>query len=135
MCVHQVAFAQTKFLAESDIRKTAESVVANVTAGNPARAWKDLRPLTVIPSSEFDVFEAQYGSQVSQMIQRFGKPIGYEYVRTEKVGNSLQRLIFLARHEKAPLRWVLVFYRTEKGWVATEFKFDGDVQNLFTAGG
>ena len=133
--VPQIANAQIKFLAESEIRKTAESIVASVAASNPAGAWKELRALSVIPTGEFDVFEAQYGSQQSQIVQRFGVPLSYEYVRTEKVGNSLQRLLFIIRHEKAPMRWSLVFYRAEKGWVANDFKFDGNVQTLFPTGG
>lgn len=130
-----IATAQTKFLAEPDIRKAAESMVGSVAAGNAAGAWKVLRPLSVLPASEFDVFEAQYGNQEAQIRQRFGAPLGYEYVRTEKVGNSIQRLLFVMRFEKAPMRWLLVFYRTEKGWVSTDFKFDGNVQALFPEGG
>jgi hypothetical protein len=131
----QATLAQTKFLSEPEVRKVSEAIVASVAAGNPSGAWKELRPLSVIPSAEFDVFEAQVGSQQAQILQRFGAPLSYEHIRTEKLGNSLQRLQFIVRHERAPMRWQLVFYRAEKGWVATDFKFDGNVQSLFPTGG
>jgi hypothetical protein len=131
----QFAAAQSRFLAEPEIRKTAESIIGSAAAGHATAAWKELRPLSVIPPGEFDVFEAQYGSQQAQLLQRFGPSLGFEFIRADKVGESLQRLLFIVRHEKAPMRWFLVFYKTDKGWVATDFKFDSNLQALFPAGG
>ena len=131
----QASTAQTKFLSEREVRTVSEGIVASVTAGNHSGAWKELRPLSVFSTKEFDVFEAQFGSQHAQILHRFGSPLSYEHVRTEKLGNSLQRLQFIVRHEKAPMRWQLVFYRAEKGWVATDFTFDANVQALFSTGG
>lgn len=130
-----VAAAQSKYLASpQEARKAAEGIVASVAAGNPAGAWTELRPLSVVPPAEFDVFEAQYGSQANTVLQRFGAPVGYELLREEPLGTSLVRYTFLVRHEKAPLRWLLTFYRAEKGWVVTDFNFDGNVAALFPAG-
>jgi hypothetical protein len=41
---------------------------------------------------------------------------------------------FIIRHEKSALRWSLVFYREEKGWVVTDFKFDGNLALVFSNG-
>jgi hypothetical protein len=131
-----LACAQSKFLKTSEeVRKTAEGVVASVAAGNPTGAWKELKPLSVVPPAEFDVFEAQFGSQMGTMYQRFGAATGYELIREEPLGTSLIRYTFIVRHEKAPMRWILVFYRADKGWVATDFKFDANTSALFTTGG
>jgi hypothetical protein len=130
-----LASAQSKYLkSPEDVRKTAERIIASVAAGNPSGAWKELRPLLVIPPAEFDVFEAQFGSQSGTLFQRFGAANGYELIREEPLGTSLIRYTFIVRHEKAPMRWLLVFYRTEKGWVATDFKFDGNTSALFPTG-
>ena len=130
------AASQTRFLQSVDEAKhAAEGVVASVAANNFSGAWKELRPLSVVPASEFDVFEAQFNSQWGNLLQRYGSALGYELVREDPVGSSLVRYTFLVRHEKAPIRWVLVFYRAEKGWVATDFKFDGSVNVLFPGGG
>ena len=130
------AFGQTKFLpGPAEARKVAESMVASVAAGNFAGALAQLRPLSVLPSAELDVLEAQYNTQAAQLLQRFGPPLGYEFIREEKSGASLLRYTFIVRYEKAPLRWIFIFYRAEKGWVNTDFKFDGNLGALFEAGG
>ena len=133
--VPAIVFGQTQYLPDAvAARKAAEGIVASIAAGNPVGAWKQLRPLSVVPAGEFDVFEAQYGSQQAQLLQRFGPPVGYEFVKEENVGTTLLREQFIVRNEKVPTRWVFVFYRTEKGWVITDFKFDGNIQALFPTG-
>jgi hypothetical protein len=130
-----LACAQSKYLATpEDVRKSAEGIIASVAAGNPSAAWKELKPLSVVPPAEFEVFEAQFGSQSGTLFQRFGSATGYELIREEPLGTSLIRYTFLVRHEKAPMRWLLLFYRAEKGWVVTDFKFDGNTTALFAAG-
>jgi len=130
------SIAQTKYLRTAEeTRKSAESVVASVAAGNPTGAWKELRALTVIPPAEFEVFEAQFGSQMGSMLHRFGPANGYEFVREELAGKSVIRYTFVVKHEKAPMRWLFVFYQAPKGWVVTGVKFDGNTSALFPSGG
>jgi hypothetical protein len=129
------ASAQSKFLSTAaDAKRTAEGIVARIAASNFPGAWQEMKPLSVVPTSEIEVFEAQFNSQAETMLRRFGSPIGHELIREESLGTSLVRYQFLVRHEKAPLRWMFVFYRTEKGWVMTDFKFDGNSFSFFPGG-
>ena len=129
------ANAQSTFLSSSsDAKKAAEGVVASIAAGNYPGAWKELKPLSVLPQAEIEAFEAQFNSQVENLLRRFGSSSGYELYREEALGSSLVRYQFLVRHEKAPLRWMFVFYRAEKGWVLTDFKFDGNATTFFAGG-
>ncbi len=81
--------AQTKYLeTPEEVRKTATGIIASVAAGNPTGAWKELKPLSVVPPAEFDVFEAQFGSQSGTLFQRFGAAVGYELIREEPLGTS-----------------------------------------------
>lgn len=135
LAVSFTASAQSKFLPNAaDAKRAAEGIVASIAASNFPGAWKEMKPLSVIPGSEIDVFEAQFNSQVESILRRFGSPIDYELVREESLGASLVRYQFLVRHEKAPLRWMFVFYRAEKGWVMTDFKFDGNAPTFFPGG-
>lgn len=135
LVVSLTASAQSKFLpSASEAKRSAEGIVANIAAGNYPGAWKEMKPLSVIPAAELEVFEAQFNSQADNLLRRFGSSSGYELIREEAVGASLVRYQFLVRHEKAPLRWVFVFYRAEKGWVMTDFKFDGNGSAFFLGG-
>jgi len=127
--------AQSRFLANApEAKQVAEGIVASIAAGNFTGAWKEMRPLSVIPPAEVEVFEAQFNSQVDNLLRRFGSSSGYELIREETLGTSLIRYQFLVRHQKAPLRWMFVFYKAEKGWVLTDFKFDGNASTFFSGG-
>jgi len=136
LAISFTASAQSKFLSSAaDAKRTAEGIVASIAASNFAGAWHEMKPLSVVPTSEIDVFEAQFNSQAENLLRRFGSPIGYELVREELLGTSLVRYQFLVLHEKAPLRWMFVFYRAEKGWVLTDFKFDSTASTFFPGAG
>jgi hypothetical protein len=126
------ATAQSRFLpSDSEARKAADGIVALVAGGNPSGALRDLKPISVIPESDFAVFEAQFNSQQDNLLRQFGLATGYEFIRQDKGGTRLIRYTFLVFHEKAPLRWSFVFYRAEKGWVLSHFAFDGNAIQYF----
>jgi hypothetical protein len=128
-----LASAQSQFLSSpEETRKVAEGIAASFASGNFSGAMKELRPLSVIPATEFDVFEAQFNSQAGNLFRQFGSATGYEFVREDRVGTRLIRQQFLVFHEKAPLRWNFVFYKTEKGWVLPHFNFDGNTPTFFS---
>lgn len=130
-----LAYSQSKYLqTPEEARKAAEGIVASIAAENYNGAWKELKPLSVVPATEIDLAMAQLNSQQTAIVQRFGSPIGYEFLREEKLGTSVVRYTFIVRHEKAPMRWLLTFYRAKKGWVSTDFKFDGNIADSFTHG-
>lgn len=63
LLIHLPGAAQTRHLASlDDAKRVAEGIVASVAAGNYAGAIKELRPLSVIPASDFDLFEAQFNN-------------------------------------------------------------------------
>jgi hypothetical protein len=130
------AMAQTRFLTSpEEMRRAAEGIVASVAAGNFAGALKELRPLSVISSTDFDVFEAQFNSQQANMLRQFGSPSGYEFLREDRLGTRLVRQQFFVFHEKAAMRWNFVFYKAEKGWVLSHFNFEASALAFFQSGG
>ena len=132
---HGLAIGQSRFLATNDEAKNVgQGIVASLAAGNYAGAMKELKPLSVIPVAEFDAFEAQFNSQLENLLRRFGAPTGYELFREEKSGSRMIRYQYLVFHEKAPIRWMLVFYKGEKGWYMTDFKFDTNGSSFFPGG-
>jgi hypothetical protein len=130
------ASAQTRYLSSiEEARKVSEGIVASVAAGNYGGAIKDLRPLSVIAATDFDVFEAQFNSQQANLLRQFGSAAGYEFVREEKMGTRLIRYRYLVFHEKSAMHWLFIFYKSEKGWVISHFAFDGNAMTYFSGGG
>jgi hypothetical protein len=134
--VASVSFAQTRtFGSPAEARKLADSIMSNVGRGKYDVAWKEMRPAAIVPPTEFDAFTAQFASQQSTLALRYGKPTGFEFIRDQQVGASLLKLQYIAKFERAAMRWIFLFYRTEKGWVLTDFKFDGNTLALFAPEG
>ena len=130
------AAAQSQTLATfAEVRKLSDGIMASVGAGNYEGAWKQMKPYAVVPAAEFDAFSAQFNSQLPNILQRYGSSSGSEFVREERAGESLVRLVYLAKHERSAMRWFFVFYRGPKGWALSDFKFDGNLIGLFPGQG
>lgn len=70
-------------------------------AGNDLEGGlKLLKPYLVIPAAEFDVMLSQATMQLPAISQRFGNSVGKEFIREDKVGDSLVRFISLRSSKK-----------------------------------
>ena len=90
-----------------------------------------LKPYWLMGPGEFDAVAEKVKLQLPLLRQRFGKAIGFEFVRDEKVGTSLRQFTYLQRFEKHATRWVFIFCRGEKDWLLNSFWFDDNTRALF----
>ena len=124
--------AQTRFLQSADeMRKVTEGIVASVASQNTSGAWAELRPLSIIEPTDFEVFQAQMNSQQANLLRQLGEPTGYEFVRADSYGTRLMRYQYVVFHKKAAMRWNFVLYKAEKGWVISHFAFDSNAYQYF----
>jgi hypothetical protein len=130
LACHTVSFADT-LASPADARRLADRVMAKVGAGEIESGLRLGKPFLIIPSSEFEAMIEQVKLQAPMMSQRFGKSIGSEFIREDKVGENLLRLTYAHRFEKHPMRWVFYFYRGTNGWVLDTFKTDDDIRLYF----
>jgi hypothetical protein len=116
----------------SDVKTFSDGFMSLVGAGKYDEAFKRARPIIILPLAELDAAAAQANSQMPQIQARVGKPKGYEFLREQRLGESLVRHQYIAKHERFAMRWNFVFYNTGSGWVLAEFKFDTNVSSLFS---
>lgn len=114
-----------------EARKLTDRVMAKVGEGDVVGGIRLAQPYLIIPPAEFEVMIDQLRMQEPVMAQRFGKTIGHEFLREEKVGENLLRIVQLHRFDKHAMRWSFYFYRGSSGWVLNTFKTDDDVAQLF----
>ena len=115
----------------ADIKKVTDDVMVKVGKGDIDGGLKTFKPLTVIPESEFDTMVGQAALQAPMIASRFGQSIGYEFIREDRLGESLARLIYIQRLEKHAMRWVFYLYRGNSGWVVNTFRFDDKWPEIF----
>lgn len=114
-----------------DARNLTDQIMARIGYGDFEGGFRLMKPFLVIPEAEFEVAMAQMKNQVPSITQRFGKSLGQEFVREDKVGTSLLRIVHLHHFEKHPMRWTFFFYKGKDGWILNTFKFDDDIRSLF----
>ena len=108
------SFANAATLKDvDDARSLTDRVMAKVGEGDIESGIRMTKQFLIIPAAEFDVMLDQLKMQQPAMAQRFGKSIGYEFIREDKVGANLLRIIYVHRFEKHLMRWSFYFYRGE----------------------
>ncbi len=90
-----------------------------------------LRPHWPIPKAEIDNLIYQTESQWDRVKKRFGSTISVEFVRSEKVGNSLVKYLFMHKFEIHIIRWELIFYKSTDTWKLNSLKWDDNIELLF----
>ena len=128
--ITSTAFAQG--LATFDeLRKVTDGVMLQVGSGDIEGGFKNFKHLTIIPEAEFEALVAKSKAFLPMMALRFGGSIGHEFLKEEKLGNSLVRLVYINKFEKHAMVWNFYCYKGKNGWVINTFKFDDNWPGLF----
>lgn len=116
----------------AEARQLTDRIMTKVGKGDIESGIRLSKPFLAIPAAEFDALLEQLKTQQPAMAQRFGKSIGHEFIRQDKAGDNLLRIIQIHRFENHIMRWSFYFYRGKTGgWVLNTFKTDDDIRQLF----
>ncbi|PIE73640.1 MAG: hypothetical protein CSA20_02210 [Deltaproteobacteria bacterium] len=69
--------------------------------------------------------------QTSGGLPLYGKIIGLEKIREEKIGNSIIRLVYVLKMDLAPTVWEFYFYNPKGNWVLTNVMFNDQFNLLY----
>lgn len=116
------------------VRKLADGIMGSVGAGNFDGTVSQLKAFMSLPKPTVEAMATQLSNQYVNVLVQFGPAEGSEFVRRDQIGESLIRLVYLAKYERSAVRWVFLFYKTEKGWVMNDLKLDGNLHTLFERG-
>jgi len=133
MIVSPLAFAVEQLASEAKARELSDSMMAVAMKQSPDMVFAQLKPYWPMDPAEIDGLASNAKLQWQVIEARFGKPLGYELVSTERIGTSFVRFIYLQKFEKHALRWEFTYYRPKDGWLANSFKFDDQLDWLYDA--
>jgi hypothetical protein len=117
--------------SEAELRAFGDRVMTTVVKSGMPAAYETLKPYLLVPDSEFQSAVRNSKLQRDQFTVRYGKSLGFEYVGSRKVGESLVRIVYVERTEKHALPWTFYFYKTPFGWVLNGFHWNDQVPVLF----
>jgi len=125
-------FAQAASLANiTDARALADSTMALVVAEKIDDAFALLKPHWPLPGNEIDTLVLKTIQQRNVMEPRFGKSLGYVFVREDRIADVAVRYTYLEKRERTALRWRFDFYKPDNEWVLNTIKWDDNFIELF----
>lgn len=125
-----VAGAET-LRSEADTLALSRKMMDVAMTQPPGAAFAVLKPYWPMDPAEIDGLTSNASLQWQVIEARFGKPLGYELVRTERIGQSFVRYVYLQKFEKHALRWRVSFYRPRDAWMTNHFAFDDQLESLY----
>lgn len=84
-----------------------------------------------LPEAEITKLAMLTNKQMESVSERFGKVLGSEFIREDKIGESYIRYVFIQKCENHATRWMFIFYRPKQEWVVNSVKWDDKTEVLF----
>lgn len=126
------ADVQAKALASpDDLRPYADSLMTKISRAAFDGAGVSIKEYSVLPEEEVKSLIGRVKLQINMMLPRFGKGMGYEFIKQEMAGASVVRLIYISKHEHHAMPWTFVFYKSSDGWTLNQFLFNDNLCTLF----
>lgn len=116
---------------EAEARQLADKVMAAAGKGQTDDAYAIMTPYSLTDVNTLDRARVNARTSRMQLEQYIGGSAGYEFISSEKVGESLLKLIYIEKAEKQAIPWQFIFYRTASGWALSAFSNSGDIDTLF----
>jgi len=116
---------------EEDTLRTCQESAELFSKAKYAEAFNLWVPHWAFPKQELKSLAAKTISIMGQANSRFGKPLAAEFLYTESKGDSLQRHMFLIKHEKHALRFSCLVYKPDDKWFVNSVKWDDKITLFF----
>lgn len=84
-----------------------------------------------LPKEEIQNLAYQTKSQLTMVASRFGSVTGTEFIRSDEIGESYRRFIYIQKFERHATRWMIVFYKPREEWVVNAVYWDDKTTALF----
>jgi len=104
-------------------RAKAEAFLGSVVAGDIAGGYDRLFVGSTIPKNKPQAVTL-LKTQTQSGLPLYGKTLGYEFVKEESYGNSIDRLVFILKSEVGPTIWEFYFYKPADSWFLANIVFN-----------
>ena len=124
--------AQEKYFnSESDIKVFSEKVTLLFKENKPVEAFKELSAYWPLPETELELIKEKTVKGLNLVQNTYGKPMGTKRVNYKVIENTAIRDAHFVKYEISALRFIYIYYKTDKGWILNQFKFDENFKEEF----
>ena len=118
--------------SEAEVRQLTDKVMAAAGKGNTDDAYAAMTPYALADVNVLDRSRVSTRNSRMQLEQFIGTSVGYEFIRSEKVGESLLKLVYIEKAEKQAIPWQFIFYKNGAGWALSAFSNSDNINTLFS---
>jgi hypothetical protein len=119
------------FATDKDLKPFTDKVMDLVVKGDLKKAFETMKPYVVVSEADMQTAEQKSETQREQFTERYGAPIGYEFIAQKATGESLIRIVYIEKLEKQALVWAFYFYKAKSGWMLNSVIWDDQMPYLF----
>jgi len=128
--LHLPARADT-LASEAQIRALTDNIMTQAGAGRIEDAYGLMSPYALVDVRALEAARANARSARMAIEARVGASVGYEFIRSEKVGDALIKMTYIEKTERQAIPWQFIFYKTPAGWGISNLSNGDDVDTLF----
>lgn len=104
-------------------KEKVEAFLASVQKGDISGGYDRLFVGSAIPQDKPQAI-ALIKTQTQSGLPLYGKILGYEFIKEEKYGSSIVRLLYILKSEKAPTIWEFHYYKPKESWFLANVIFN-----------
>lgn len=115
---------------ERVLKDISISIIKTISEDKVSEAFDIMQKYSPLPSQEFEKAKEQSVKQLDFVKPRFGEYIGYEFISSSKVGDSIIKHNCIVKCEIFIIRWEFIYYKPKDKWIMTNFKWDDQIRLL-----
>ncbi|MEO1653067.1 MAG: hypothetical protein AAFU64_05950, partial [Bacteroidota bacterium] len=123
--------AQVFLKTEAEIKAHADEVMRYMGNNQFDNAFEELDASWPFKSEELGELKNTTKSQFAEASVRFGKIIGSDFIKEQKVGDYLLRRVYVLRFERHMLPFYIRYYRSQEGWLLSGVTWNDQIDKLF----
>ena len=94
------------------------------------KAFTQLQQYWILPENELLQLESLTIKQFNLVSDRFGKIIGFDFIKDMTIKDYVLRKIYVLKFEKHMIRVLFTYYKNDNGWILNGFKWDDQMEEL-----
>lgn len=95
-------------------KRKAETFLTGVVKGDVDKSYEELFANTVIATKKQAIQLVK--EQTRTMFRLYGETIDYEFIKQQKYGDSIVRVVYIVKCEQLPVTYEFYFYKPVSDW-------------------
>ena len=135
MLVMMIAFSHQSlaaaFKTEAAALSAIETSMQKISEGKLFDAINSLVEYTITPAIHTKGTIKKLVEGRKKYDSKFGESLGYELVKTQRIGNDVVKYLYLEKTKNHLLKWTYTIYNSNGNWKVLTYKWDDEINELF----